>query len=140
MCGTSYVIRRVAGIWADVIGIDRVGATEELTELGGNSLVAVQVLARLQEAFELDLPPRLLLGRPTVASVAAGIAEHLLARRPRRASSPLRGEEAARESTSSRSVMPRWAAISLLRSPRATDSNTSCSRCVNTTGSQGKTK
>jgi acyl transferase domain-containing protein len=71
---------RVAGIWADVIGVDRVGATDEFTELGGDSLVAVQVLASLQEAFELDLPPRLLLGRPTVASVAARIEELLLAR------------------------------------------------------------
>jgi acyl transferase domain-containing protein/acyl carrier protein len=71
---------RVAAIWEDVIGIGQVGATDDFYELGGNSLVAVQVLARLQEAFDVDLPPRLLLGRPRVADVAARIEELVLAR------------------------------------------------------------
>jgi acyl transferase domain-containing protein/acyl carrier protein len=73
---------RVAAIWEDVIGIGQVGATDDFYELGGNSLVAVQALARLQEAFDVDLPPRLLLGRPNVAGVAARI-EELLLTRPR---------------------------------------------------------
>jgi acyl carrier protein len=72
---------RVAAIWENVFGIDRVGAADGFRDLGGDSLVAVQVLARLREAFDLDLPPHLLLGHANVAGVAAGI-EELLAVRP----------------------------------------------------------
>ena len=79
---------RVAAIWGDALGIDRVSAADEFFELGGNSLVAVQVLARLQEVFGVDLPPRFLAGHANVAGVAARIGELLEARARRSAAEP----------------------------------------------------
>jgi amino acid adenylation domain-containing protein len=48
----------VAGIWADVLGLDRVGIDDAFLDLGGHSLLAVQIQARLSEIlpFEISLP------------------------------------------------------------------------------------
>jgi acyl transferase domain-containing protein/acyl carrier protein len=69
---------RIAAAWRDVFGIGEVGRTDDFFELGGGSLVATQVLARLSDAFGLDVPLALVFERTTVASLAAGIEELLL--------------------------------------------------------------
>ena len=48
----------VAGIWTDVLGLDRVGIDDAFLDLGGHSLLAVQIQARLSEIlpFEISLP------------------------------------------------------------------------------------
>jgi amino acid adenylation domain-containing protein len=63
----------IASIWADILRLDRVNPEESFFDLGGHSLVATQVLARLREAFQLDLPLRVLFEAPTVASLAREI-------------------------------------------------------------------
>jgi len=66
----------IAGIWKDLLGLDRVGIADSLLELGGHSLLASQVLARIREVFGIDLPLSLLFDEPTVA----GLARHIEAR------------------------------------------------------------
>jgi amino acid adenylation domain-containing protein len=63
----------LAGIWAQVLGLERVGADESFFELGGHSLLATQVMSRVREAFGIGLPLRALFDTPTVAGLAAQI-------------------------------------------------------------------
>ncbi|MCX5041573.1 amino acid adenylation domain-containing protein, partial [Aldersonia sp. NBC_00410] len=61
----------VAGIFAEVLGIDRVGADDEFFNLGGNSLSATQVASRLGAALNATVPVRLVFDAPTVSGLAA---------------------------------------------------------------------
>jgi acyl carrier protein len=64
------VEERIAGIWAEVLGVERVGIHESFFDLGGHSLLATQVVARLRRSFDVELPLRALFERPTVALLA----------------------------------------------------------------------
>jgi amino acid adenylation domain-containing protein len=69
----THVEEQVAAIWADVLGVDRVGVQDHFFELGGDSLLATQLIARLNDRFGIDLPLRALFEAPTVAGLAATI-------------------------------------------------------------------
>ncbi|MFJ6574318.1 condensation domain-containing protein, partial [Streptomyces sp. NPDC091292] len=61
----------LAGIWAQVLGADRVGATDSFFDLGGHSLLATQVISRIREAFGVEVALSALFDRPTVRGLAA---------------------------------------------------------------------
>lgn len=61
---------QIASIWAEVLGIEKVGVQDNFFELGGHSLLATQVMSRLQTQFRLEIPLRQLFDRPTVATLA----------------------------------------------------------------------
>ncbi|MFN8178104.1 MAG: amino acid adenylation domain-containing protein [bacterium] len=61
----------IARIWADVLGIERISATDDFFGLGGHSLMAAQVLSRLQRALGVDVPLRAIFEAPTVEALAA---------------------------------------------------------------------
>ncbi|MFC9515898.1 amino acid adenylation domain-containing protein [Nocardiaceae bacterium NPDC056970] len=61
----------VAGVFADVLGMDRVGLDDDFFALGGNSLVATQVVARLGAALDATVPVRVLFEASTVSALAA---------------------------------------------------------------------
>ncbi|WP_084483903.1 non-ribosomal peptide synthetase [Nocardia anaemiae] len=67
--------RTVAGVFADVLGIERIGADDNFFELGGNSLLATRVTARLGMAIDARVPVRVLFAAPTVASCAREVAK-----------------------------------------------------------------
>ncbi|MEU2036932.1 amino acid adenylation domain-containing protein, partial [Nocardia amamiensis] len=60
----------VAGIYADLLGADQVGAEDDFFALGGNSLLATQVAARLGTALDTTVAVRALFEAPTVAGLA----------------------------------------------------------------------
>jgi len=60
----------IAGIWRTVLEVDAIGVHDDFFDLGGHSLSATQVVARLQDTFGLDLPVAVLFERPTVAELA----------------------------------------------------------------------
>ncbi len=69
----------VAGLWAEVLGCERVGLHDDFFSLGGYSLLAVRALARLRGATGVDLPLRAIFANPTVALLAAEIERSLRA-------------------------------------------------------------
>ncbi|GAU68943.1 putative non-ribosomal peptide synthetase [Streptomyces sp. NBRC 110611] len=71
----------VAGIWAEVLGLDQVGAFDNFFDLGGHSLLSTRIAARLKDAFQITVPLHRVFGRPTVA----GLAEALVAESGNRA-------------------------------------------------------
>jgi acyl carrier protein len=79
----SYVAPRtpteeiVARIWADVLGVERVGIFDDFFQIGGHSLVAMQVVSRVRQALDIELPVRELFAASTVESIAV-ILETLL--------------------------------------------------------------
>jgi NAD(P)-dependent dehydrogenase (short-subunit alcohol dehydrogenase family)/acyl carrier protein len=64
----------VAGIWSSVLGVTTVHPESDFFDLGGNSLVAVQLIAQIREATGVRLPMRAIFETPTVAEMAAIIA------------------------------------------------------------------
>jgi amino acid adenylation domain-containing protein len=83
------VEERVAGIWAQVLGLDRIGVHDNFFELGGHSLRATQVLAQIREVLHVKLPLCNIFEAPTVA----GLAQRVHAARltgPTREATPLR--------------------------------------------------
>ena len=71
----TWVEEMLSGIWIEVLGIERVGINDSFFELGGHSLLATQVIARMRDAFRLEVPVRALFEAPTVAALAQIIEE-----------------------------------------------------------------
>lgn len=69
----------VAGLWADLLNLEKVGLHDDFFELGGHSLLALQLIPRLRNRFEIELAPRDFFTASTVAGVAMVIEEKLIA-------------------------------------------------------------
>ena len=65
----------IAAIWREVLGLDRVGMHDDFFELGGNSLIGLQLMSRLRKLFVMDIPIAVLFDTPTIAELAANISD-----------------------------------------------------------------
>jgi acyl carrier protein len=73
----SPLEERVAAVWCEVLDVDRVGVDDAFIDLGGNSLLAIQIISRLNHAFDVDLPLRSAFEASTVGALAR-LVEHAL--------------------------------------------------------------
>ncbi len=65
----------LAAIWAEVIGVERVGRWDHFFELGGHSLLAVRVVSRVRQALGLEVAMGDIFVRPVLADFARGLRE-----------------------------------------------------------------
>jgi acyl carrier protein len=71
----NEVERRMADIWQEVFGIEPIGIHDAFFELGGESLIALQILNRLRTALQVELSLRRFFEVPTVAGLSAAMAQ-----------------------------------------------------------------
>src|SRR6185503_17181544 len=64
---------RLAGIWRELLRVERVGVTDNFFELGGHSLLATQVVSRVRQALQQEVALRTLFEAPTIALLAEWI-------------------------------------------------------------------
>ncbi|MEV6561061.1 amino acid adenylation domain-containing protein [Nocardia sp. NPDC051756] len=67
----------VASVYAEVLGVDQVGADDDFFGLGGNSLLATQVAARIGAALDSRVPVRALFEASTVAGLAVKVEQQV---------------------------------------------------------------
>jgi amino acid adenylation domain-containing protein len=79
--GAAYVAPRtpleetIAAVWREVLGVPRVGVHDDFFALGGNSLVALRLIARIRQAAGAEVPVAALLQGPTVEQLARTVAD-----------------------------------------------------------------
>ena len=74
----------LAQLWAAVLGVPKVGIHDDFFQLGGHSLLATRLISRIRDAFNVDLPLKMLFENPVVADCA-----HALTQQSHNASPPL---------------------------------------------------
>ena len=72
----------LAGIYAQVLGLDRVGVDDSFFDLGGDSLSAMRVIAAINTGLDADISVRTLFDAPSVARLAPRIGEDAGRRAP----------------------------------------------------------
>lgn len=65
----------LAGVWAEVLERQRIGVLDDFFRIGGHSLLAAKVLARVRETFAIDVPIHRMFAMPTVAGLADVLTE-----------------------------------------------------------------
>ncbi|MGB8509156.1 MAG: condensation domain-containing protein, partial [Pyrinomonadaceae bacterium] len=73
----THVEEMLAAIWSEVLGAESLSAHDDFFELGGHSLIATQVMSRVREAFNIELPVRNLFETSTIAGLAQSIEQEL---------------------------------------------------------------
>ena len=69
----NSVEEKIAGIWSQLLGIERVSINDNFFHIGGNSIFAIQLISRLNKTFNLELPLRTVYDKPQLSDLAAGI-------------------------------------------------------------------
>jgi len=67
----------LVAIWQDLLGIDQVGVEDNFFDLGGHSLVAVRLFAKVRQQYDIDYPISVLFQAPTIRACADMLIEEL---------------------------------------------------------------
>ncbi len=70
---TTALEKRLATVWSQVLGIDRIGTRDNFFELGGHSLLTAKLLTAVEGVIDLEVPLFYLLRDPTIEGLVKGI-------------------------------------------------------------------
>src|SRR5579864_3677189 len=66
----SDIVSRLTGIWQDMLGAESIGPDQNYFDLGGDSILAVQLFIRIEQEFNVKLPLATLFDAPTIQELA----------------------------------------------------------------------
>jgi acyl carrier protein len=69
----TEIEQRLAAIWSGVLGRPRIGVHDDFFALGGHSLLATRLIARVRDAFRVELPLLVLFETPNIAGMAEAL-------------------------------------------------------------------
>jgi NAD(P)-dependent dehydrogenase (short-subunit alcohol dehydrogenase family) len=75
--------REIANIWRDVLRVPQIGIHDNFFQIGGQSLLATQVISRLRKALQINLPLSALFEAPTIAGLSVSIGQTRQATQPK---------------------------------------------------------
>jgi thioesterase domain-containing protein/acyl carrier protein len=93
----------LAEVWRELLGVDEIAPDDDFFALGGHSLAAVRLFARIRKHYGVDLPLATLFQAPTLGALAALVAQH--------ANIPLAEEEAPKKSNVIPLVTRAWSPL-----------------------------
>ena len=64
----TEIERQLAAFWAELLGISEIGVEDNFFDLGGHSLIAVRLFAKVKAAYAVDFPISILFEAPTIPS------------------------------------------------------------------------
>ena len=70
----SHLEQKLVDIWTEVLGVERIGVNNNFFEMGGHSLIAMQIASRIRSALNIELPLITLFEFPTIGELAEAIA------------------------------------------------------------------
>jgi acyl transferase domain-containing protein len=73
----TEIQKRLAGLWEELLGIESVGIHDNFFDLGGHSLIAVQLVSRLREIFDIAIDPEAVFQAVDIADMAQAIEQVL---------------------------------------------------------------
>ncbi|WP_338676005.1 amino acid adenylation domain-containing protein [Streptomyces sp. SCSIO 30461] len=73
---TDDLHRTMSELWAEALGLSHVGVDDDFFDLGGNSMTALALAARISESMDRRVPPHLVWSARTVRALTAAIREH----------------------------------------------------------------
>ncbi len=82
------VKEKVLHVWSEIFGNDDIGETDNFYDMGGHSVLATQLLSRINETFNLEIGMGALLMEPTPANSLALVEEQLPRKKPTEVQSP----------------------------------------------------
>ncbi|MBO2945611.1 acyltransferase domain-containing protein [Paenibacillus sp. F411] len=71
------VLEEVRGIWEDLFGISPIGLDDDFFTLGGNSMLAIQLMTRIRNAYDIELQLENMFDEPTIRGLARQVIEAL---------------------------------------------------------------
>jgi FkbH-like protein len=74
----TCIEKRLAAIWAEMLGVDSVREDENFFDLGGDSILAIQILSRVRDIFQVELPMTILFTSGVTVAELAGVIEQQL--------------------------------------------------------------
>jgi len=75
---TNEIEAAIAGIWMDVFGHEQIGIHQQFSALGGHSLIAMQILAKVRSFYRIDFSLRDFFAAPTIARLSSAVERRIL--------------------------------------------------------------